>query len=122
MYIIFLILASTNLSFNFTTLNIIQTKVEIILDYFIGFIIERYKNGLDKDLLLPCLNEVFVLILKVLKRTYDQRSKRKGSKIFDKIISMTTAQKKQILVNPLFIDYFLKIICLMFLIKISFIL
>ena len=94
MYIIFLILASTNLSFNSTTLNIIQTKVEIILVYFIGFIIERYKNGLDKDLLLPCLNEVFILLIKVLKRTYDQRSKRKGSKIFDKIISITTTQKK----------------------------
>ena len=33
-------------------------------------------------------------MIKVLKRTYDQRSKRKGSKIFDKIISITTTQKK----------------------------
>ena len=94
MYIIFLILASTNLSCNIPSLNIIQSKVELILTYFIGFIIERYNNGLDRDLLIPCLIEVFILMIKILKRTYDQRSKRKGSKIFDKIISITTTQKK----------------------------
>ena len=60
MYIIFLILASTNLSSSSPYLNIIQTKVELILNYFIGFIIERYNNGLDRDLLIPCLNEVFI--------------------------------------------------------------
>ena len=94
MYIIFLILASTNLSSSSPYLNIIQTKVELILNYFIGFIIERYNNGLDRDLLIPCLNEVFILMIKIVKRTYDQRGKRKGSKFFNKIISITTTQKK----------------------------
>ena len=94
LYIIFLILASTNLSSYSPFSNLIQSKVELILDYFIGFIVERYNNGLDKDLLIPCLNEVFILMIKIVKRTYDQRNKRKGSKIFDKIISITTTQKK----------------------------
>ena len=94
MYIIFLILASSNLSYNNPMLNEIQTKVEIILNYFIGFIIERYNNNLDRDLLIPCLIEVFTLMIKILKRTYDQRNKRKGSQIFSKIMSITTTQKK----------------------------
>ena len=94
MYIIFLILSSSNLSSNTPNLNTIQTRVELILNYFIGFIIERYNNNLDRDLLIPCLVDVFILMIKILKRTYDQRSKRKGSQLFSKIISITTTQKK----------------------------
>ena len=93
-YIIFLILSSSNISCNSPNLNNIQTKVELILNYYIGFIIERYNNNLDRDLLLPSLNDIFILTIKILKRTYEQRNKRKGSKIFNKIISITTTQKK----------------------------
>ena len=76
-------------------LTTIQTKVELIINYFIGFIIERYNNGIDKDLLIPCLNEVFILMIKIVKRTYDQITNRRGTKLFiNKIISYTTTQKK----------------------------
>ena len=93
-YIIFLILSSSNISCNCPNLNNIQIKVELILNYFIAFIIERYNNNLDRDLLLSCLNDIFILMIKILKRTYEQKNKRKGSKIFNKIISITTTQKK----------------------------
>ena len=94
-YIIFLILSSSNISSNSPMLTTIQTKVELIINYFIGFIIERYNNGIDKDLLIPCLNEVFILMIKIVKRTYDQITNRRGTKLFiNKIISYTTTQKK----------------------------
>ena len=95
-YIIFLILASSNLSSSTPMVNTIQNKVELIINYFIGFIIERYNNGLDRDLLIPCLNEVFILMIKILKRTYDQTNKRKSSKIFNKIITTITVTQKKI--------------------------
>lgn len=94
LYIIFLILSSSNLSYNPSLTNIIQSKIELILNYFIGFMIERYNNGLDKELSISILNEVFILMIKVLKRANDQIQNKKNKKIFTKIISIATTQKK----------------------------
>ena len=95
LFIIFLIISSSNLSYNPPFTNIIQSRVQLILNYFIGFIIERCNNGLDKDILIPCLNEVFILMIKIVKRTYDQIQNRKSStKFLNKIIAIASAQKK----------------------------
>ena len=87
-------MSSSNLSYNPSLTNIIQSKVELIIIYFIGFIVERYNNGLDKDLSISILNEIFILMIKVLKRANDQIQNKKNNKIFTKIISMATTQKK----------------------------
>ena len=94
LYIIFLILSSSNLSYNPSLTNIIQSKVELIIIYFIGFLIERYNNGLDKDISISILNDIFILMIKVLKRANDQIQNKKNNKIFTKIISIATTQKK----------------------------
>ena len=94
LFIIFLIVSSSNLSYNPPVTNVIQKKVELILNYFIGFMIERCNNGLDKDLLIPCLIDVFILMIKVVKRTFDQIQNKKNNKIFNKIMSIATNQKK----------------------------
>ena len=93
-FIIFLIISSSNLSYNPPMSTIIQDKVELILNYFIGFILERYNNQLDKDILIPCLIEVFILMIKVVKRTYDQIQNRKSNKFLNKIMSIASNQKK----------------------------
>ena len=95
LFIIFLIISSSNLSYNPSSTNIIQNRVKLILIYFIGFIVERCNNGLDKDLLIPCLIEIFILMIKILKKAYDQNQNRKSSKKFlNKIISIASTQKK----------------------------
>ena len=95
LFIIFLILSSTNLSYNPPFTNIIQNRVKLILNYFIGFILERCKNEFDKDLLIPCLIEVFILMIKIVKRAYDQiQNKKSSTKFLNKIISIASAQKK----------------------------
>ena len=95
LFIIFLIISSTNLSYNPPFTNIIQNRVKLILNYFIGFILERCKNKFDKDLLIPCLNEVFILMIKIVKRAYDQiQNKKTSTKFLNKIISIASAQKK----------------------------
>ena len=96
-FIIFLIISSSNLSYNPPSTNIIQFRVELILNYFIGYIMERFSNSQDKDkdLLINCLNEVFILMIKVLKRAYEQLKNRKSSaKILTKIMQLASNQKK----------------------------
>ena len=95
LFIIFLVISSSNLSYNPPLTNIIQSRVELILNYFIGFIVERCNNGLDKDILIPCLVEVFILMMKILKKAYDQIQNLKSStKILNKIMSIASTQKK----------------------------
>ena len=95
LYIIFLIISSSNLSYNPQVTNIIQNRVQLVITYFIGFIIERCNNNLDKDLLIPCLTEVFILMIKILKRAYDQiQNKKSSTKFLTKIMSIATNQKK----------------------------
>ena len=94
-FIIFLIISSSNLSYNPPMTNIIQSRVELILTYFIGFIVERCNNGLDKDILIPCLIEVFILMMKIVKKAYDQTQNLKSStKFLSKIMSIASTQKK----------------------------
>ena len=95
LFIIFLIISSTNLSYNPPFTNLIQNRVQLVITYFIGFIIERCNNNLDKDLLIPCLIEVFILMIKILKKAYDQiQNKKSSAKIITKIISIASNQKK----------------------------
>ena len=94
-FIIFLIISSSNLSYNPPFSNIIQYRVQLVLNYFIGYIIERCNNSQDKDFLIACLNEVFILMIKVLKRAYKQIQNRKSStKILNRIMSLASNQKK----------------------------
>ena len=88
-FILFLVLASSNISSNPN----ITTKVELVLKYFIGYIFERIKNS-NNNILIDSLSEVLILMMKVVKKTLDHIQKNKSSKIFNKIISIGTSKKK----------------------------
>ena len=98
-FIVFLILASSNLSSGFDLYNEIQENVYYVILYALLFIFDEGNekvNEKSKNLFFTTLRNWVILMLKITNFTYIQIDKKKKKGVFNKIISIGQKQKKKL--------------------------